>query len=166
MSPRTVRASLVAVALMLVVLFSLSLLPYGGASEYKLKRQLAGVDLIRVRSGGTCHRMIEQERVLFEETDPARVGEIIEAIRIDNQGMTIYCSCCGTPSIEFYRGGQLVVTLGCHHGKFLRWREGWKSDGELTEASAAWLKGWLASHGIAFADSTSAQDLDGVGQRR
>ena len=55
--------------------------------------------------------------------------------------------CCGGPSIEFYRGGELVVTLGCHHGKSLLER-GLRGDGVMTPESAAEINAWLIANGV------------------
>ncbi len=117
-------------------------------TERTLTKALAGVDRIRVRSGGTCHRDVETERTLFEETDPAKIATVIHDIRIDTAKSGFHCMCCGDPSIEFYRGEELVVTLGYHHGRSVRWREGWRGDGLMTTDSAAAMNSWLVAHGV------------------
>jgi hypothetical protein len=117
-------------------------------SDRTLAKALVGVDRIRVRSGGTCHRDIASERTLFEEADPAQVAEVVRLIRIDTAKSGFHCMCCGNPSIEFYRGDELIVTLGYHHGRSVRWREGWRGDGLMTADGAAALNAWLASHGV------------------
>jgi hypothetical protein len=55
--------------------------------------------------------------------------------------------CGGDPSFEFYRGNQLVLTLGCQHGRAIRWPDVWPGDGALTEDSADALCEWLSKHG-------------------
>jgi len=56
--------------------------------------------------------------------------------------------CCGDPSFEFYRGDELVVTIGFHHGQSLRWPGGWPADGMMTPACASFVNDWLADHGV------------------
>jgi hypothetical protein len=78
---------------------------------------------------------------LFEETDPARIREILEGIRAGSTGTS--CMCCGWPSIEFYRGDELLVTLSVHHGQSLRWPGHEGGDARMSVRTAAWLKDWL-----------------------
>lgn len=113
-----------------------------------LRAALAGCTRLRVRSGGTCHRRPEEEKTLFEVTDPARLADVIFNFRIDESRGGIHCQCCGEPSFEFYRGDRLAVTLGFHHGELLRWPEGWPSDGALAPEAATWLVRWLAENGV------------------
>ncbi len=152
MNGRTVRWSLIVIAIAGIVLATLGLtrgwFDPSALSEGTLRKALADIDRIRVRSGGTCHRDVESERTLFEETDPAKIADVIRAIRIDTANSGFHCMCCGNPSIEFYCGEELVVTLGYHHGRSVRWREGWRSDGLMTRESAASLNAWLTSHGV------------------
>jgi hypothetical protein len=56
--------------------------------------------------------------------------------------------CCGEPSLEFYKGDTLVTTLGFHHGRSLRWPEGWPGDALLTVVASDSICGLLARHGI------------------
>jgi hypothetical protein len=107
---------------------------------------LTGVDRVRVRTGGTCHRRPEAEKTLFEEKDAARVGALVGAIQVDEAGSGFHCGCCGEPSIEFYQGGTLLLTLGYHHDRSVRWVGGWPGDALLTARSAEHLKGWLAAN--------------------
>jgi hypothetical protein len=153
MLQRVVRWSLVGMAVATVGLVALGpLRPWPDPctpSAHTLAKAVAGADRIRVRSGGTCHRDIDSERTLFEETEHAKIEDVIRAIQIDTMRSSWQrCRCCGDPSIEFYRGGELIVTLGFHHGTNLRWREGWRGDGLLTDESAAALRAWLVEHGV------------------
>jgi hypothetical protein len=153
MNGRTVRWALIAIAITVIGSVTLGLVrgwfDPSPPSERTLAKALTHVDRIRVRTGGTCHRDVESERTLFEETDPAKIAEVIRSIRIVDTGWTrSHCMCCGNPSIEFYRGQELVVTLGYHHGRSVRWREGWHGDGRMTPDSAATMNAWLVSHGV------------------
>lgn len=105
--------------------------------------QLAGVDRIRVRSGGTCHRDEAAERTLAEETDPAKIRDFLSKVRVDERRYGFHCMCCGEPTFEFYRKGELVAAVGYHHDRSLRWPDGWPSDVLMTTDSARYLVDWL-----------------------
>ena len=115
--------------------------------QWTLHAVLGEADRIRVRTGGTCHRMPDAELTVFEETDPARIREVVAAIRL-MPGPQSRCMCCGYPSIEFYRGDELITTIGYHHGRSIRWPDRWKWDVELTSDSARSLNQWLAEHNV------------------
>ncbi len=107
---------------------------------------LEGVDRVRVRTGGTCHRDIARERTLHEEKDAAKVRDLIAQIQIDERQSGFHCMCCGEPSLEFFKGDKLVLTLGYHHGRSMRWVGGWPADCLLTPPSAQHFQKWLAQH--------------------
>ncbi len=113
----------------------------------ELTRATRGVDRVRVRSGGTCHREVASEVTLAEVTDPAQVDELMAMIDIDEAQSKGVCMCCGGPSIELYREGKEVLTLGMQHGAALRW-EGWPADARLTADSGSRLNDWLAARGV------------------
>lgn len=121
-----------------------------------LREALSGVSRLKVRSGGTCHRSIESEGVLYEEKDAQKIAMLIENIRIDETQPQHDCMCCGNPSFEFFEGDKLLLTVGFHHGRWLRWPGIWPGDGALTEASSDYLCQWLADHG----DPTPLNDRD------
>jgi hypothetical protein len=149
MKGRAVRQALFGMAVIGVLLFALvqarSWFDPMAPSERSLARALVGADRIRVRSGGIDAHL---NRTLFEETDPAKIKEVIDSIRIDPGNSGHHCMCEGDPIIDFYRGGELVVTLSYHHGKSLRWQEGWRGDGAMTADSAAAMNDWLNRHGV------------------
>jgi hypothetical protein len=153
MKGKAVRQALVGMAVIGVLLFALvqarSWFDPSAPSERSLVKALKGVDRIRVRSGGVDAHL---NRTLFEETDPEKVKEVIQSIRIDLANSGQHCTCSGDPIIEFYRGGALVVTLGYHHGKKLRWEEGWRGDGAMTADSAAAMNAWLNARGVKSPD--------------
>jgi len=113
-----------------------------------LKDALADATRLRVRSGGTCHRDIENEKTLYETEDKAVIEQAIAGIAIDEAESGFHCMCCGEPSLEFYQGDKLILTLGFHHGQSLRWVGGWPGDGSLTSESARFLVKWLADHKV------------------
>lgn len=111
-----------------------------------LRESLRDADRIRVRSGGLCHRREDKERTLGEEADSAKVRELIESIAVEPGESGFHCMCCGEPTLEIYKGKELIASLGYHHGQSLRWAD-WPGDAMLTEASADGLADWLAAHG-------------------
>lgn len=112
-----------------------------------LQDALAGVDRIRVRSGGTCHGD-DNEKTLFEEKDAEKIKVVLSRFAVDEKKSNFACGCCGEPTFEFYRGAVLVASVGMHHGRSVRWPGGWPADGLLTDASAEFLCDWLAEHGV------------------
>ena len=114
-----------------------------------LRAALKGADRVRVRSGGTCHRRPKQERTLFEIKDAKGVKETIANIVLEPSDSGFHCMCCGNPSFEFYRKDKLLVTLGFHHGRSLRWMQGeWPGDGLLSAKSGDYICELLDKHGI------------------
>ena len=103
---------------------------------------------LRVRSGGTCHRDLSKERTLFETSDPAEIQRLVASWKVEDKVSGFHCMCCGEPSLEFYKGDQLITTLGIHHGSSLRWPEGWPGDAQLTAVASDSICDLLARHGI------------------
>jgi hypothetical protein len=103
---------------------------------------------IRVRSGGLCHRRPGEE-TLFEVADPQVIRGLLYGIDIDEARSGMGCMCCGSPTIEFYAGTELVAALSLHHGRNLRWPRQWPGDGHLTRYSADYLTEWLEENGVA-----------------
>ncbi len=116
--------------------------------EQALKSELADVTRLRIRSGGTCHRNKDEEKTLYEDKDPASIQKLVAAIAIDESQSGFHCMCCGTPSLEFYTGDALTLTLGFHHARSLRWPSGWPADGLLKKDSATFLVAWMADRGV------------------
>jgi len=104
---------------------------------------------MRVRTGGTCHRQLADEIELFRTSDRGEIGALLNLIAIDVSENRGACMCCGKPTIEFYKGGKLYLTLGIQHGKALRWLDGpWDGDGTLTSESARKFGEWLEKRGV------------------
>lgn len=101
---------------------------------------------VRVRTGGLCHRRPEHERTLFEITEPAAIRESLELFTVSDEGSGFWCMCCGNPTVEFYRGEELVAEVGFHHGKSLRW-SGWSGDVLVADEVIGDLCRWMESHG-------------------
>lgn len=116
--------------------------------EAALRKALEGADHLRVRSGGTCHRRIKEERTLFEVNGAEAVSKVINHIAIAEEHSGGHCMCCGEPSFEFMKDGKIVLTLGFHHGQGVRWPEGWPGDAAITPESAERLCLWLDQNGV------------------
>jgi hypothetical protein len=112
------------------------------------RQAVAGATRLRVRSGGTCHRDLSQEKTLWELSDAAKIRELAALIAIDEKQSGFHCMCCGDPSFEFYQGDRLIATLGFHHGRSLRWPGRWPGDGMLTPQAQDRLPKWFAENGF------------------
>jgi hypothetical protein len=121
---------------------------------------IEGVDRVRVRTGGTCHRDESREQTIAELTRADEITAFLNAIQLDDAKSAGACMCCGSPTFEFYVAGELKASLGYHHGINLRWAGGaWPGDGPLTVESQDRLAAWLADRGVTH----PAQEL---GERR
>jgi hypothetical protein len=87
-------------------------------------------------------------RPLFETDDSNDIAAVVDGIRIDESKSGFHCMCEGTPFLKFYRGEELLAIVGFHHGRSLRWAQGWPGDGMLTRQSGSFLVDWLANHGV------------------
>jgi len=114
-----------------------------------LHKAVRGATRLRVRTGGTCHRNPEKEKTLLDLRETDEIAEVIANITIDPNENGFHCMCCGGPTLEFYRGDELLAMLGYHHGLSLRWPNGnWAGDGLLTESARDFLISWLEEHGV------------------
>jgi hypothetical protein len=113
-----------------------------------LRTRLASSDFLRVRSGGTCHRRPAKERTLAEIKDVKEVQAFLSEIELLEKESGFHCMCCGEPSLEFFKGSELLATIGFHHSQSLRWSEGWPGDAALAPKAAEWICRWLAKNGV------------------
>jgi hypothetical protein len=114
-----------------------------------LRKAVQGTTRLRIRSGGTCHRALEQEKTLAEVTDAGEINRFIHGIVINGWRSGGTCMCCGDPTFEFYAGDRLLAMVGYHHTKRLRWANGrWRGDGQLTAAAQSLVISWLSQHGV------------------
>ncbi|MBL8756420.1 MAG: hypothetical protein JNK15_24210, partial [Planctomycetes bacterium] len=120
----------------------------GAVDGEQLQATLAIADRVVLRTGGTCHRVVARERVLFETGDAAEIARLLPLLQVVEDGEGFHCGCCGGPTLVFSAAGREVASLGVHHGVALRWAEGpWNSDAALTREAAAGLEQWLVDHG-------------------
>jgi hypothetical protein len=115
--------------------------------EKSLQEALRTATRLRVRSGGTCHRNIENEETLFETEGREEIKQLLAGIDVEEDGAR-HCQCCGDPSFEFYDGERLIATLGFHHGHSLRWVNVWPADAMLSQTSSEFLIDWLAKRDV------------------
>jgi hypothetical protein len=115
----------------------------------QLQKALKSATKLRVRTGGICHRRTEEEKTLLEVGDPKDVAGFAGLIEIAPDESGFHCMCCGNPTLEFYEGDKLIVSLGYHHSISLRWAGGpWKGDGLLTPKSSEAIVRWLADRKV------------------
>jgi hypothetical protein len=113
-----------------------------------LAEVLRTTDRVRARSGGVCHRNEADEKTIHETRDAEVIAEVAAHFQVADTSSGGHCMCCGDPTFEFYRGDELVATLGFHHGRSVRWADGvWPGDGMLLQSSAQFLIDWLLKHG-------------------
>jgi hypothetical protein len=117
--------------------------------EDALERASKGIDRVVARGGGTC-RPGGGRRLFGEIRGQEAVQEFMSKIEFDENAHKARCACCGHPAFDLYREGELVETLGLHHGKRIRWPEGWSYDATLTEGSARFLLQWLKNRGFEY----------------
>jgi hypothetical protein len=67
---------------------------------------------------------------------------------VDWVGTTGRCACGGNYRIDLYSGDALLVSLGYHHGRFLRLDPRWRTDVEMTEDSRQAVADWFARRGF------------------
>jgi hypothetical protein len=94
----------------------------------------------------------------FEIQGEEQVADFLQQIDIvqpefANFGVTtsmesFRCGCDGDFHFQVYRGEYLLMSIGYHHGKSIRWRNGpWGTDVYLTTASSRAVPQWLVNNG-------------------
>lgn len=112
----------------------------------QLESVLTGADYVRIRTGGTCHRVPPQEKTICEFSSSSRIRELIPLLSVVEDAWAPDCPCCGGPTIEFYKNKQLIAVFGLHHGNRVRWiGSQWPGDGFLLDGRG--LANWLAEQG-------------------
>jgi len=116
---------------------------------------------------GVWIRRPGHDAVLFDSHHPAEVRSLEPLLRtLPPHGAV--CACAGTLVFEFIGGRPAIITL--HHGTSLRWA-GSPGNVDLTPASAAGLRDWLAARGMAFVRdeylaAEARADADGLAHAR
>ncbi len=115
-----------------------------------LREMAARTEQLTLRTGGTCHRRQDQEKILHQTTDREAITLLAAMIDIDEENSGQHCMCCGECVLEFRASGELIASLGMHHGVSLRWSgadDPWPGDARMTAAASDALCAWLATHG-------------------
>lgn len=113
----------------------------GGA---RLRSRWIVLAFVVLAVGGTCHRQPGAERTLVEITDAAAIRALAAQLHVRSPWLPARCRCCGNPTLELYRGTELLAELGVHHNETLRWPgHGW-GDAVLTSATRDYLRRWFA----------------------
>lgn len=123
-----------------------------------LEDRLAGADEVRVvGQGGRPNRT----RVL----GVSEVAGLLACLAVvEDPEFQGWCLCDGEPHLEFYRHGELLETVGVHHGSAIRWRG---ADHDQTLVDGARLASWLATHGApGLQEEMAAQDRRAEEARR
>ena len=134
-----------------IFLLGCSLEPSEPISGYAVvfRDKAKDTDLVKIRSGGTCHRDPNTERMLLRVSKPQEIIDLIHKLEVYNPHGKWGCGCCGDLTMEFYKQSELLCSISIHHGYHLRWRNGeWGTDVIMTEKYAEWLCDWLSARGI------------------
>jgi hypothetical protein len=118
-----------------------------GPTRGQLLTEAEGADRIIVVHGTLGPESSRYGKPAFEIRGADVVEDFLQTV--DWVGTTGRCACGGNYRINLYRGDQLLVSLGCHHGRFLRldpWRQ---TDVEMTEDSRQAVAYWFAGRGFA-----------------
>ncbi len=130
---------------------------------------LAGVTRIRVRTGGTCHRVATHERTLAEVRDAPAIAAFVDALRFAVPEFGDDATDCGTPTFELFVGERMVASLGLHGGVRVRWAGGgWPGDAWLAPTAADALATWAAARGVGGprAEVAAARRQEAAAQHR
>lgn len=104
-----------------------------------LKFDTAGVDGVRVRTGG---RVWGGSKQLAETRKPEAVAQLLSTLEVDELSAG-YCSCGGGPTLQFLKGDFVLAEVTVQHGQALRWESHWPADAELkTDGLAKLLASW------------------------
>lgn len=107
--------------------------------EGLLRFEAAGVDGVRVRSGGRLYGS-EASKVLAEVRKPEQVAQLLGTLAVDELSAG-YCSCGGGPTVQFLEGDFVLAEVSVQHGQALRWQ--WPADALLkTDGLAKLLAAW------------------------
>ncbi len=106
-----------------------------------LKFDTAGVDGMRVRSGGQVWGVTGSKQ-LAETRKPEAVAQLLSTLEVDELSAG-HCSCGGGPTLQFLKGDFVLAEVTVQHGQALRWESHWPADAELkTDGLAKLLASW------------------------
>jgi hypothetical protein len=113
----------------------------------ELRGATRGADRMVIKTGGPCHPQPDRDVVRFETTDARLIALMIHGFEVESEtGMQ--CRCCGSPTIYFYHGEQMLAAVSVHHRQTLRWYRGGHYDIVPTAKSLAFLLSFFRDHGV------------------
>jgi hypothetical protein len=107
---------------------------------------------------------LEYGKTPFEIRGADAVQDFLGAVAWEEPepGTTARCMCDGNYHINIYRGTELRISLGYHHGKLLRWRNSsWRTDLEMTKESREAIPAWFAARGFSGFRAVLGEDRRG-----
>lgn len=114
-----------------------------------LRPVLAGADRLRVRSGGTCHRVAVRETTLATIEGPEAIAAFVACLRFASPEFDDADLDCASTTFEVLRGETLVASLALHKGTLVRFDGGgWPGDARLSDDGADALVAFAAAHGV------------------
>ena len=117
----------------------------------RLRDRLKHCDEV-VISAGSPYESRAERRVLFRSADSRVIASLVSTIRTHDAASGVHCGCTGYPTLEFYHGWHKLATVGVHHGRLLRWDEGWDGDGVLTSEASREFVALMKQHGLSDED--------------
>jgi hypothetical protein len=131
-------------------------------SQSTLDALMMQVTLVRIYAGGMSGGKAIPSPLVLECHDLPSLKELRSSLEVVEDPTTFgHCMCLGSPTIECYRGQDLLAAIGIHHGLSIRW-DAWKHDAHLRDGSA--LLNWFDARG--FSDPLIAFQEDQKKPRR
>lgn len=143
------RLVIVALTLIALAVAAFFLYPiYAGLRwSPELKAAVQRADRLVIKTGGPCHPQPERDVVRFETTNTNIINQVLLGLDVNSEtGMQ--CRCCGSPTIYFYRGEQILAAVSMHHRLTLRWHRSGHSDIKPTAESMLFLLAFFKEHGV------------------
>jgi hypothetical protein len=143
---------LIAIATLILVAFAVAAFlfyPIYAAARWspELCAVARGADRLVIKTGGPCHPNPDRDVVRFETTDTNAIAQVLSGLEAKSEtGM--HCRCCGSPTVYFYRGEQVLAAVSMHHRVTLRWHQSGHSDVTLTANSMSFLLAFFRDHGV------------------
>ncbi|MFO0956626.1 MAG: tetratricopeptide repeat protein [Isosphaeraceae bacterium] len=104
------------------------------------------VTRVRAIASGMAGGKATGDEVVLETIDPAAIGGLAQALKIDGDPRTFgHCSCQGGPTLALFGGDELLAEIGLQHGSSIRWGR-WRHDARLLDGRG--LTEWLKVHGF------------------
>lgn len=113
-----------------------------------IRSQCLKAESLKIRTGGFCHHMVEEEHVLIDTSDPEVIQEFVDTLSTAPHMDSGACACCGDLSFEFYSADKMIYGFSLHHRRSIRVVDEIQGNLPLTSKSQQLLAAWLSSQGI------------------